>query len=434
MDLRKWLGAWSSPLTRAFNNATDPPLFIPGAFPVLPPIYQAPIIDKTVRIVSHLNAGGDKIRLKFSNLLFDSVARGEGNPPNNVILHITEVRLAKQLNNQTIIPVTNHLITFAGKTEVDIFPGGEVISDPIDFKVSKNNVLITSIYFANSRVNPCAQYFSEVGSFTALAPGNLTQATTFVVDPANALFGSIVLNGIEVRAAPPSKGRAVTCSGLPLKGRTLVCIGDSITGGFGSTLNQFLDYPSQLANRILNPRIGVINQGYDGNQLTNGGSLIPFYNSFVYLGTSGSERLSRDVLNQSNVRYVIILEGINDINNINNNTSGDKIISALTHFARQVKHTNPNIKAFVGTITPFKGFFAWTQDKEDQRQKVNNWIFTNTEFDGVIDFAAAIADPADPLFIRPSYAINITPPTDGLHPNDLGYKAMADAIPLSIFN
>jgi lysophospholipase L1-like esterase len=85
------------------------------------------------------------------------------------------------------------------------------------------------------------------------------------------------------------------------------------------------------------------------------------------------------------------------------------------------------LKIFGATLTPFKGAAYWTPAGEAKREAVNNWIRTSHAFDGVIDFAKAVQDPFNPLYINPAYNSG-----DNLHPNDAGYKAMADAINLAL--
>jgi lysophospholipase L1-like esterase len=86
------------------------------------------------------------------------------------------------------------------------------------------------------------------------------------------------------------------------------------------------------------------------------------------------------------------------------------------------------IKVIGATLTPYQGANYASPAGEEVRTGLNNWIKTSGEFDGVVDFAAATADPANPLAFRADYNIR-----DKLHPNDAGYKAMADAVDLSLF-
>ena len=136
---------------------------------------------------------------------------------------------------------------------------------------------------------------------------------------------------------------------------------------------------------------------------------------------------------QTGARDVILLEGINDIGYSQNHgpltaphtrvsalqiVEGYERIIALAHTA--------GLKIFGATLTPFEGARYWTPGGEAKREAVNNWIRTSGAFDGVIDFAAAVADPGDPERLNPADDSG-----DHLHPNARGYKAMAAAIDLA---
>jgi lysophospholipase L1-like esterase len=134
------------------------------------------------------------------------------------------------------------------------------------------------------------------------------------------------------------------------------------------------------------------------------------------------------VLAQSGVRYLIVLEGINDIG-FPGSPAAAEIIAGYAQIITRAHAMG--LKVYGGTLTPFRAFLPglyYSSDAEAKRQAINHWIRTSKTYDAVIDFDKAIRDPNNPDAIRPAYDSG-----DNLHPNDAGYRAMADAIDLSLF-
>jgi lysophospholipase L1-like esterase len=193
---------------------------------------------------------------------------------------------------------------------------------------------------------------------------------------------------------------------------TIVAIGDSITDGFRSTPDTNHRWPNLLADRLgPAPRFGVADEGIAGNRVTANGS-----------GVSAQARLQRDVLAQPGVSTVIFLEGINDIGG-HSVTSADQLIKSDAQIIARAHAAGLHILG--GTLTPFEGYHTCSPATEQIREAVNDWIRTSHAFDGVIDFDAALRDPSDIHRLNPIYDSG-----DHLHPNDAGYQAMADAVPL----
>jgi lysophospholipase L1-like esterase len=207
---------------------------------------------------------------------------------------------------------------------------------------------------------------------------------------------------------------------------TIVAFGDSITDGFSTTPDADKSWPSILAGRLAAQRgsapRAVINMGISGNRVLREGA-----------GSSALARFDRDVLSRPGVRWVLLLEGINDIGfsaipglpESEKATADDIIAGYRLLISRCRLHGIPVIG---GTLTPFEGVNTWSEAGERMRQQVNEWIRTSGEFDAVVDFDAATRDPAMPTRLRREFDSG-----DHIHPNDAGNQAMAEAIPLKLF-
>jgi lysophospholipase L1-like esterase len=216
-----------------------------------------------------------------------------------------------------------------------------------------------------------------------------------------------IITGVEVLADNSSKG--------------VVTLGDSITDGRGSTTDGNDRWPDNLARRLATnaPTAGlaVVNMGIGGNGIFGG------------LGPAAQARFDRDVLNQSGVRWLIVFEGVNDIGGASASGSSalaTNLINAYIQFASKA-HAR-NMRAYGATITPFGGNSYYTTAHEAARQTVNAWFRTNTVYDALIDFDAAVRSPVTLTNLLPAYDTG-----DHLHLNPAGYQAMANAIDLNLF-
>ena len=199
----------------------------------------------------------------------------------------------------------------------------------------------------------------------------------------------------------------------------IVALGDSVTEGTGTTFNTNRRWPDFRARRLVdaNASRGVLNPGINGNKVLNS-----------LLGDLALLRFDKDVLGQAGVRYVILLEGINDIGLGNPDVTAEQIIAGYRALFRRA-HDN-GLRIFGGTLTPAEGnpYSFCEPYAESKRVAVNRFIRETGEFDAVIDFAAAVSDPANPTRWRQGFS------HDALHPSDAGALALTEAIDLSLFD
>jgi lysophospholipase L1-like esterase len=218
-----------------------------------------------------------------------------------------------------------------------------------------------------------------------------------------------VVTGIDV---PAHDGQAA-----------VVTLGNSITDGRGSGTDRQNRWPDELARRLqaepATRRVAVLNAGIGGNCVLRG-----------CLGPSALARLDRDVLQAPGVRWLIVLEGVNDIGQAKDSAEADTIARGLIAAYRQIvdrAHAG-RIAVYGATILPFGGSFYDTPFREAARVFVNQWIRTSGTFDAVVDLDAALRDPA-----QPGRLAIVADGGDHLHPNEAGYRMMAAAIDLALF-
>jgi lysophospholipase L1-like esterase len=305
-----------------------------------------------------------------------------------------------------------HQVTFDGADSIRIPVGASVVSDPVRLEVHPLERLAVSLYLP-ARTGPLT--YNGAGEQTGFVG-----AGDDVLDPSadwstRRVEDWYVLSGVDTLSPPQYVG-------------TVVAIGDSITAGYASTLDSFGAWPDDLARRMARrrgERMAVIDEGIDGNRLLTASPCC---------GPSTLTRFSPDVVDQSGVRAVVLLEGINDIGFSHGHSpltvphtdvsaaqiiAGDERIIAAAHAA--------GLRIYGATLLPFKGAFYWTPAGEATREAVNHWILTSRAFDGVINFAGVMADPGHPETLDPADNSG-----DDLHPNNAGYQRMADAVSLAM--
>jgi lysophospholipase L1-like esterase len=340
-----------------------------------------PYTDKTVRNIVHTTIGGSGVRVRLSNAF------------GTVPVTFDAVYLGTQSAGAALVPGSNHQLTFGGADSITVPKGAEVLSDPLPVTVPAHANLAVSVHVAGATGevtgHPDAQqdnYYSDGN--TAADPA----ATSYVYPIASWFF----VDGLLVNS-PNACGE-------------VVALGDSITDGYQSTPDANHRWPDYLANRLGS---AVVNEGISGNEITADGA-----------GVSAQARLDRDVLAQPAARTVIFVEGINDIGNAVA-TSASQLIAADEQIIARA-HAD-GLRILGGTLVPFGGAGYYSPQKDTVRAALNAWIRTSGAFDGVVDFDAALRNPADPTTLLPAYDSG-----DHLHPNDAGYQAMANAVHLNL--
>jgi lysophospholipase L1-like esterase len=363
-----------------------------------PPRDSTPLSNQTVRQIARISAGGLYVRIQLSNEF--------GDQP----LTIGTAHVALSAGGAAIQPGSDHPVTFGGRPSVTIPPGARVLSDPVSLKVEPLATLAVSVYVPGPTGLVTEHAFANQPVY--VTSGDQTAAADV---PGAAQTRNLLLTGIDVSASS--------------KTLALVTLGDSLTGGFGSTAGANADWPSRLAEKLMarrdGPPISVVNAAIGGNRLLHD-----------TLGPNALSRFDRDVLARPNVGYMIVLLGINDFgypgghNLPAEEVSYQDVIAGLQQLIERA-HSN-GIKVFIATLPPFgpiperPGYYS--EASEAKRVALNQWIRGAKGFEGVIDFESALRNPKAANRLRPEYDSG-----DHLDPNDAGYKAMADAIEMRLF-
>ena len=356
--------------------------------------------DFTIRQIVHTSLAGNLVRVVFTNEM--------GTTP----LTLAGAQAALSAGEREIVIDSARVLTFNGRSSVTIPAGAKVFSDSFYMNLPIGSNLAVSMDIPAQPIPNLTEHaFANQSNF--IAPGNVVGAKTLT----NAVEMDVwqFLSTVEVRAS--------------LESAAVVTLGDSITDGAFSTRSANLRWPDDLARRLqANAKtrsLAVLNEGIGGNRI--------LHDETASVAMPGAlKRFDRDVLSQAGVKYLIILEGINDIgiatrpNNPIDPVSTDDLVLGLTQMIERA-HTH-GIKVYLGTIMPDEGLgFYYSDAGESERQAVNLWIRTTKLPDGIIDFDKALRDPDDPKRLLPAYD------RDHIHPNDAGHKAMADAIDLRDF-
>ena len=374
-----WVGSWTTAPapaeTGAFNN-------------------------QTLRMTMRASLGGDTVRVRISNAY--------GRRP----LDIGAAHIALRDKGAAVVPGSDRKLAFGGAPAATIAAGAVLFSDPVALDLAPLADLAVSIYLPGEVLNDFqitgryarqTNYVSPPGDFTA-APvmpiASLTSDWFFVC-------------GVDVLAGAEAGG--------------IVTLGDSLTDGNISTMDAFCRWPDQLARRLAARHRGrpmaVMNEGLGGNRIL-----------YDLRGDSGLRRFDRDVLAQPGVTHAIVMLGTNDLRNRwkkpEEEPTAAQMIAGLRQMA--VRAHSAGVAIIGATLTPFGNETymagAWNPQREATRAAVNQWIREGGAFDAVADFDEALRDPEHPTQMLPKYDCG-----DGLHPSDLGYTGMGDAIDLALF-
>ena len=382
----QWVATWATAqqlmATPVGGRSSAPPSGLPPTF-----------ANQTVRMIVRTSLGGSRLRVELSNML------------NAQPVDIGAAHIAIHKSSGAILEGTDRALTFGGSSSFTIPAGAMAVSDPVNLDVAPLSDLAVSIYLPRDTGPPTNH---PLGLHTAYISNGDVTASVAMPDP-KTMTAYAWLSSVDVVA--------------PANAFTVVAFGDSITDGYSTTLDTDQAWPALLAKRLnadKNQRVAVVNQGISGNQVLRDGA-----------GLSALARFDRDVLSRPGVKWVILFEGINDINirgridGSNALTSDELIWGYRQIIARAHAH---GIKVIGATIMPEEGVPTASERGEQIRQTVNRWIRANGNFDAVVDFDMTVRDPQRPVRLKQQFD-----PGDHIHPDDAGNQAMADAFDLSVF-
>lgn len=383
-DGLNWVSTWSA----------SPSSLPPGLLP--PEAITDAFTNQTLRLIAHTSIGGDVVRIRISNT------------HGNKRLVIGAASIALQAQGSEIVPQTLTKLTFGGQDSITISRGGLVFSDPVAFTAPALSNLSVSLFLPEPSGTVTTHLAAAQTNYVSTA-GDFSDSIDFGAAQEIPVWN--YLTAIDV-------GRRDDITAI-------VTLGDSITDGVGSTANANNRWPNYLARMLLTdpdePDFAVVNAGLSGNRVLQENS--PRFGENLLM------RFERDVLALSGVSHIVLLEGINDIGMARmfagEDVSPEEIIAGYRQIITRA-HAR-GIKIIGATLTPFEDAGYYSEDGEQKRLAVNAWIRGSGEFDGIIDFEIPVRDPSNPNHLIPSFT------ADNLHPNDAGYKAMAESIDLNLF-
>ena len=390
-DSGDWIETWTASPQPVWSAEFFAPVNIPRS-----------VRNQTVRQVATISIGGKRVRVELSNEY--------GSMP--LVIGAAHVAVAGQ--GGAIVPGSDRALTFGGKPTVTIPPGAPIISDPVDLSVEPFSSVAVSLFFPD--ITPLTTFHWEGVQTAYISPeGNFAGDAEIKSD--STIKARLFLSGIMVDA--------------PAGARAIVTFGDSITDGACSTPDANHRWPDFFARRLAQAAgtpIAVLNEGISGARVLQD-----------RMGVNALARFDRDVLDRPHADTVILMMGINDIGwpgcilaPQEEAPSADDIIEGYKQLITRA-HLH-GMRIIGATLTPFEDTFKgnpiegyYNADKEKKREAVNDWIRHSGAFDGVIDFDAVARDPNRPTHILAKFDSG-----DHLHPQDDGYKAMADSIDLKM--
>ena len=396
-----WIGTWATAAQPA--QATDAQTFR----------------NQTLRLVVHISAGGQKLRIRLSNAF--------GEQP----LAIGRAHIARRTRAADIDPTSDRILLFRGQSSTSVPAGSATVSDPVDLEVPALSDLAISLFLPGPSVATTAHSLAKQTSYVSAETGDVTAEATFPV--ATTIITWPFLTGVDVAAS--SHGLAI------------VAFGSSTTDGDGSTRDANRRWPDVLAERLQRSvggtaELGVLNEGIIGNRLLYDSPQQASSPFGTLLGQAGLTRFERDVLEQPGVKYVLVCLGVNDIlfpafpfTPLTEVVTSEDIVAGYRQLIARAH--KKGIRVIGTTIPPFDGatfvgagldLALYTPEREKTRHAFNEWIRHSGKFDAVVDFDEAVRDPARPTQLLPAYAAS-----DHLHVTDEGNVAQGNAIPLALF-
>jgi len=372
------------------------PVGIPAVRNIGPHTLPAPVtVPGTIRYRLRVSQGGHQVRIAFSNEF------------NTAPMTIVSASVARAGNGLGAEPGSLHALTFSGNPTVTLPVGGVAMSDPVDLSVPTLGDLLVSVYapggitwIATNRAGPTDPGMAEGADASLLEEWPNDRH----------VYARPMISAIEVLRDTPTS--------------VVVALGDSTTDGSVDSKTGDRGWPGALSRRVAGQGISVVNAGINSNRLLKSGD---------FFGPAGPTRLERDVFSVPGVTHLIVLEGINDIGmGAPDSWFGESapvrpedLIAALREIIRKARARG--IKVIGATIIPFAGAPYYAEEKDRTRIAVNEWIRTSGEFDGVVDFDAALRGPDNPLRLKPEFDAG-----DHLHPSAAGCREMARAVDLNL--
>ena len=352
----------------------------------------APLADATIRQIAHVTVGGSRWRVRLSNEFGDRS------------LIVASGMVARSSGGERIDASTSVRLTFSGDTIVSVPPGAAVWSDELIETVPALSELAITLYMTTVPARLTGHPGSRTTSF--IVPGNRVREPALI--SATKTEHWYVISALETMAPPGASG--------------VVVLGNSIADGRGSGTDKNDRWPDNFARRLQNDSrtrlVAVLNAGIGGNAILRGG-----------LGPTAIDRFERDVLNQRGARWLIVSEGVNDLGGARPDSAMSTATQLIEAYQRFIARAHARgIRVYGATVLPFGGSFYDAPQREAARARVNDWVRHGGTFDAVIDFDAALRDPANPSRLRGDADSG-----DHLHPNENGYRMMADAIDLGLF-
>ncbi|MDX6182768.1 SGNH/GDSL hydrolase family protein [Flavobacterium sp. Fl-77] len=373
-----WVGTWACAQMLVEPHNMPP---VPG------------LSENTLRQIIRVSVGGKRLRLRFSNIFSDQPTV------------LKSVSVANVVNAPIVDLKTQKTLSFMGNPGITMNPGEEVFSDAFDFELQSGQLLAITIHYGATSAKTSGHPGSRTTSYL-LQGDNLTNAA---FDGAIKTDHWYTIMGLDVSANSDSA--------------TIVCLGNSITDGRGSGTNKQNRWTDILSARLSadkkTEKLGVLNLGIGGNCVVRGG-----------LGPTALDRFDRDVLSQKGAKWLLILEGINDIGGIRRAEDAPGIAQDLIEAYKIMidKAHAKGIKVYGCTILPFEKSFYDTLYRQEARDLVNSWIRNSNAFDAVIDFDKVMISE-----IGSKTILSNMHDGDFLHPNELGYFTMGQAVNIDLF-